>query len=154
MLSRSPEMWALSLALTASALWAPWSLGQFQHGAVWLCSSGDGLPRMGKMVERTAWLWGAGNHFVVHPCLGHQGNNPVLAEFSYIVSSVDVKHFIYWTLISQFQINQIFNFLLGVCANDCLVILFHLLIHLENFMWTFLLVQNGCWKRQEENKRK
>lgn len=67
-----------------------------------------------------AWSGELGSHFRVHPCLGHQGSSPVLPEFSYIVSSVDVEHFIYWTLISQFQINQLSYFLLGVCANDCL----------------------------------
>lgn len=56
----------------------------------------------------------------------------------FAVSSVDVKHFIYWILISQFQINQIFHFLLGVCANDCLSILFPLLIHSENLTYSYI----------------
>lgn len=65
---------------------------------------------------------------------GTKGTIPSYQEFSYIVSSVDIKRFIYWILISQFQINHIFNFLLGVCANDCLSILSALLIRSKNFM--------------------
>lgn len=43
-----------------------------------------------------------GSHFRVHPCWELQGNSPGLPEFSCIVSSGDVKHFLYWTLIPQF----------------------------------------------------
>ena len=47
-----------------------------------------------------AWSGELGGGFRVYPCLGYQGRSPVLPEFSYIVSSGDVNHFIYWTLIS------------------------------------------------------
>lgn len=91
-------------------------LMRLQHGGIWQCASGEGLPWMGKDCRENSRRCGELGHFVVHSCLGHQGNSPVLPQFSYLVSSVDVKHAIYWTLISEFQINQIFNFLLGVCA--------------------------------------
>lgn len=49
-----------------------------------------------------AWSRELGSHFRVHPCWELQGNSPVLPEFSCIVSCGDVKHFLHWTLISQF----------------------------------------------------
>lgn len=67
-----------------------------------------------------AWSRELGSHFRVHLCWELQGNSPVLPEFSSIVSNGDVKHFLYWTLISQFRINQLPNFLLDVRANDYL----------------------------------
>ena len=72
-------------------------------------------------IETTVWLevgsWEVISGFI--HAWGTKGAVQSYPEFFYIVSSGDVKHFIYWTLTSQFQINQLSNFLLGVCANDC-----------------------------------